>query len=66
MFDEKLSRKIITDPEHPLRMQLCYLALTQGELTAGVHEIEDDVKWVKAAFNRWVNKQLGLVKEVKG
>ena len=65
MFDNKLSRKVITDPEHPLRMQLCYLALTQGELMCECTD-EDDVKWVKAAFNRWVNKQLGLVKEVKG
>jgi hypothetical protein len=65
MFDDKLSRKTITDPEHPLRMQLCYLALTQGELMRECTD-EDDVKRVKAAFNRWVNKQLGLVKEVKG
>ena len=64
MFDDKLSRKTITDPEHPLRMQLCYLALTQGELMRECTD-EDDVKRVKAAFNRWVNKQLGLVKEVK-
>lgn len=64
MFDAKLARKIIADPEHPLRMQLCYLALTQGELMRECTD-EDDVKRVKAAFNRWVNKQLGLVKEVK-
>ena len=64
LFDAKLSRKVITDPEHPLRMQLAYLALAESELLRECED-QDDVVKVKAAFNSWVNKQLGLVKEVK-
>jgi len=65
LMNSKLARRIITDDEHPLRLQLAYLALTRGELLRECED-ENDVKKVKAAFNRWVNKQLGLVKEVKG
>jgi hypothetical protein len=64
MLDATLSRKIITDAEHPLRMQLAFVALTQAELLRVCRD-QDDVVGVKTAFNRWVNKQLGLVKEVK-
>lgn len=64
MLDATLSRKIITDPEHPLRMQLAFVALTQAELLRVCRD-QADVVEVKAAFNFWVNKQLGLVKEVK-
>jgi hypothetical protein len=39
--------------------------VTHGELLRPCED-QDDVKRVKAAFNRWINKQLGLVKEVKG
>ena len=65
MFDTKRSRQIITDDTHPMRLQLAYLALTHGELLRECED-ENDVKRVKAAFNSWINKQLGLVKEVKG
>ena len=64
MLDATLSRKIITNAEHPLRMQLAYVALTQAELLRVCRD-QADVVEVKSAFNRWVNKQLGLVKEVK-
>jgi hypothetical protein len=65
LMNSKLSRQIIADDEHPLRLQLAYLALARRELLRECED-EDDVKKVKAAFNRWINKQLGLVKEVKG
>lgn len=63
-IDAKLAREIIADPEHPLRMQLAYVAVRDTDFLDHC-ETEDDVKVIKAAFNRWVNKQLGLVKEVK-
>ena len=65
LMNPKLSRQIITDDEHPLRLQLAYLALTHGEL---LRECEDqeDAKKAKARFNSWINKQLGLTKQVKG
>lgn len=65
LMNSKLARQIISDDEHPMRLQLAYLAVTHGELLRPC-ENQDDVKRVKAAFNRWINKQLGLVKEVKG
>jgi len=65
MFEPKLSRQIIMDDQHPLRLQLAYVAVTHAELLTPCED-EEDVKRVKAAFNRWVNKQLSLVKEVKG
>ena len=65
LMNSKLARQIISYDEHPMRLQLAYLALTHGELLYPCAD-QDDVKRAKAAFNRWINKQLGLVKEVKG
>lgn len=65
VMDETLSRKIITEPEHPLRMHLAYVAVRDTDFLDRC-ETEDDVKVIKARFNRWVNKRLGLIKEVKG
>jgi hypothetical protein len=65
MLEPKLSRQIMADEAHPMRLQLAYVAVVQAELLTPCLD-EDDVKQVKAAFNRWVNKHLGLVKEVKG
>jgi hypothetical protein len=60
-----LARKIIANSEHPLRMHLAYVVIRYTDFLTPCED-EDDVRMVKAAFNRWVNKQLGLIKEVKG
>lgn len=63
-LDPRLSQQIITNAEHPMRMQLAYVAVRETYLLDPC-ETEDEVKRVKARFNRWINQQLGLVKEVK-
>ena len=64
LFDEKLSRKIIMDDQHPMRVQLAYIAIRHAHLLDPCAD-EDAVKKAKARFNSWINTQLGLVKEVK-
>ena len=63
-IDDTLARKIVSDPAHPLRMQLAYTAVRDTDFLTPC-DTEEDVKVIKSRFNRWVNKQLGLIKEVK-
>lgn len=62
MFTDKLSRDVIADEEHPMRLHLA-LAMTLY-IRSLYSEAETDAQ-LKAQYNRWINRQLGLTKEVK-
>lgn len=64
MITDALARDIISDPEHPMRIQLAYVAITRAGILNPCED-QEDMKNRKTLFNRWVNKQLGLIKEGK-
>jgi hypothetical protein len=53
---------VIADEEHPMRLHLA-LAMTLY-IRSLYNEAETDAQ-LKAQYNRWINRQLGLNKEVK-
>jgi hypothetical protein len=63
MFTPELARTVITDEEHPMRLHFA-VAMRIHLNTHTFSEAETEAQ-LKAQFNRWANKELGLVKEVK-
>lgn len=61
--DVDLARKIVADPEHPLRTAMAAFAIYEADL-GRVCEDATDVTDLKSRFNRWINKALGLTKTV--
>ena len=61
--DADIARKIVADPEHPLRTAMAAFAIYEADL-GRVCEDATDVTDLKSRFNRWINKALGLTKTV--
>ena len=64
----ELTRKIICDPDHELRLHLMYglMSETDYHLEHTYNTPEEHVQKVRAQFNRHINKLCGFVKTVKG
>ena len=64
----EVTRKIINDPDHGLRLHLMYgiMGQTDYHLRHTFDSDADHVKAVKAQFNRKINKTCGFTKQVRG
>jgi hypothetical protein len=64
----EVTRKIINDPDHGLRLHLMYgiMGETDYHLRHTFDSDADHVKTVKAQFNRKINKVCGFTKQVRG
>ena len=64
----EVTRKIINDPDHGLRLHLMYgiMGQTDYHLRHTFDSDADHVKTVKAQFNRKINKICGFTKQVRG
>jgi len=64
----EITRKIIRDPDHELRLHLMYglMGETDYHLEHTYNTPEEHVQKVRAQFNRHINKLCGFVKTVRG
>ncbi len=64
----EITRKIIRDPDHELRLHLMYALMreTDYHLEYTYNTPEEHVQKVRAQFNRHINKLCGFVKAVRG
>lgn len=64
----EITRKIICDPDHELRLHLMYALMreTDYHLERIYNTPEEHVQKVRAQFNRHINKLCGFVKAVRG
>ena len=64
----EITRKIICDPDHELRLHLMYglMGETDYHLEHTYNTPEEHVQKVRAQFNRHINKLCGFVKTVRG
>jgi len=64
----EITRKIIRDPDHELRLHLMYALMreTDYHLERIYNTPEEHVQKVRAQFNRHINKLCGFVKAVRG
>lgn len=64
----EVTRKIINDPDHDLRLHLMYgiMGETDYHLRHTFDSDERHVKAIKAQFNRKINKVCGFTKQVRG
>ena len=68
LFDAKVAKQIIRDPDHTLRVHFMYSLMGQTDYHLG-HTFDSDAeheKAVKAQFNSRINKACGFNKKVKG
>jgi len=56
--------QIITNYNNPMRLHMAYNFVRYSNIK--YVQTEEDVKHVKAQFNRWINKTCGFTKTVKG
>ena len=68
LFDAKVAKQIIPDPDHTLRVHFMYSLMGQTDyhLERIYNTPEEHVQKVRAQFNRHINKLCGFVKAVKG
>jgi hypothetical protein len=57
-----VAREVVTDEDHPMRL---HLAVTMQVYINNLSVTAEDDSQLKAQFNRWANKQFGLIKTVK-
>jgi len=62
IFTPELARAVIANEEHPMRL---HLAVAMRLHLNGLYNNAETEAQLKSQFNRWANKHLGLVKEVK-
>ena len=63
----EITRKIICDPDHELRLHLMYALMGETDYHWHLYNTpEEHVQKVKAQFNRHINKLCGFVKAVRG
>ena len=56
--------RILTDYNNTMRLHMLYSFVYYSDMKS--IQTEEDVKHVKAQFNRWINKTCGFTKTVKG
>ena len=61
----EVMRQVITKQDHPLRLAMAVDFVSSYGRVRNVQS-DDDVKQVRAEYNRWINKQCGFTKTVKG
>ncbi len=61
----QVMRQVITKQDHPLRLAMAVDFVANYGTIRNVQS-DADVKQVRAEYNRWINKQCGFTKTVKG
>ncbi len=61
----EIMRQVITKQNHPLRLAMAVDFVSSYGTIRNIQS-DNDVKVVRAEYNRWINKQCGFTKTVKG
>ena len=61
----EVMRQVITKQDHPLRLAMAVDFVSNYGTIRNIQS-DNDVKVVRAEYNRWINKQCGFTKTVKG